>query len=686
MFYMNSLQHLQAEMGYVDALIKCYLQKQPVSQNSLSVLQWEEIASWLFTATDDAVMLRERIDTAAAASRQQGFTLRLADLQDRLSLTKLERKILLLCLAPALDSRYQKLYAYAQEDIQGHQPRLNFIIRVLADTLEEQWILQNIASHSSTLVSYGLINPGSQELHSTVSIPKRLVEYLLGSEELDGRLAAMVQRREPTKTLAALDVAMPLRMRLQELSERYLATPYTLHLYVTAAIGMGKMNLAEALAHALNLPLLSIDITAVLEQTHLSFAELIHLLQLELTLQPAVCYWRQADNLLASEHKAKLRALQRYLAEQTLPNVLGARQEWQPQDWPNAIPLTLHKPDFAARHALWQQLTAKVGLSIAAATLKNLAQRFQLAPGQIQSAIQVSGQLQQGQFLALEESLYRACQLQSQHHLERLAQRVAVSPCAELILPDEAQSQVDELIAYLKQYEQVFDSWGFNKKLTRGRGMAALFTGSPGTGKTLAAEVVAAQLKLELYKINLSAVVNKYIGETEKHLETIFDEAAQANVALFFDEADALFGKRSEVQSSHDRYANLETNYLLQKLESHEGVVILASNYKSNIDEAFIRRLQFCIDFPLPDEQERLRIWQSIWPNELPLSPDIELEKLAKQLELAGGHIRNISLAAAFKAAQENASAITWQHIRQAAYRELKKIGRIVQFDELLTP
>jgi len=681
--YKNSLQYLQAELSYVDALLKSYLRRQSLRHNALTMLQWEEIAGWLAEAPEDPAALRQQIDAAAAASQQQGVELRLQDLVARLQLTDHERDILLLALAPALDSRYHKLYAYAQEDIQGHQPRLGFIINVLRDRLDEQWVLQSCVSKHAPLVRYGLVDISSARLHEVLNVPERLLEYMLGNTQLDSRLQGMVESGYPAASPTPCDPAVS--QRLQALSERYLAASGSLYLHVQGEAGTGKCYVAVTLAQFLQLPLLTIDTPTVLAQNEVSFGEFLQLLQRELLLGPSVCYWRRVDSLLATEQAGRLRLLQRYLDRQTLPQVLGGRQEWQPQHWPKTVSMVLAKPDFSARQVLWQQITAQAGLEPAPVLLKNLAQRFQFTPGQIQAAVQAAEQLQQGQPLELEETLYRACRLQSQHHLGRLAQRVSHSRYGELILPPEAQSQLDELIAYLMQYEQVFDTWGFNKKLTRGKGLAALFTGPPGTGKTLAAEVIAANLKLELYKIDLSAVVNKYIGETEKHLGAIFDEAAQADVALFFDEADALFGKRSEVQSSHDRYANLETNYLLQKLEAHPGVVILASNYKSNIDEAFIRRLQFCIDFPLPNEQERLRIWEHIWPVELPLSSDVDLKKLAKELELAGGHIRNISLNAAFKAAQEGATAISWGHIQQAAYRELKKTGRMVQISELLT-
>jgi SpoVK/Ycf46/Vps4 family AAA+-type ATPase len=221
----------------------------------------------------------------------------------------------------------------------------------------------------------------------------------------------------------------------------------------------------------------------------------------------------------------------------------------------------------------------------------------------------------------------------------------------------------------------VYGQWGFERKLSLGKGLNVLFSGPPGTGKTMAAEVMANELQLDLYKIDLSQVVSKYIGETEKNLDRIFNAAQSANAILFFDEADALFGKRSEVKDAHDRYANIEVGYLLQKMEEYEGVAILATNLRQSMDEAFLRRLQIIVEFPFPDEAERQRIWAVIFPEEAPLGEDVEFEVLAKAIKLAGGNIKNIGLSAAFYAAGEG-KIIQMRHLIEAARREYQKLGR----------
>jgi SpoVK/Ycf46/Vps4 family AAA+-type ATPase len=209
-----------------------------------------------------------------------------------------------------------------------------------------------------------------------------------------------------------------------------------------------------------------------------------------------------------------------------------------------------------------------------------------------------------------------------------------------------------------------------------------LFAGPPGTGKTMAAEIMAGELGLDLFKIDLSGVVSKYIGETEKNLEHIFDEAATSNAILFFDEADSLFGKRSEVKDSHDRYANLEISYLLQRMEAYDGVTILATNLRANLDEAFTRRLQFAIDFPFPEEDDRLRIWNALFPPGVPRDSGLDFARLASRFKIAGGNIRNVIVNAAYLAA-EDGGQVTMQHLLHGTRRELQKMGRLLNEDDL---
>ena len=278
--------------------------------------------------------------------------------------------------------------------------------------------------------------------------------------------------------------------------------------------------------------------------------------------------------------------------------------------------------------------------------------------------------------------LYEAARLQSNGKLSTLARKI--KPCYawdDIVLPPDRLQQLREICNCVKYRPVVFGQWGFDGKLALGKGLNVLFAGPPGTGKTMAAEIIAGELALDLYKIDLSAMVSKYIGETEKNLARIFTEAESSNSILFFDEADALFGKRSEVRDSHDRYANIEIGYLLQRMEEYEGVVILATNFRKNMDDAFVRRLQFSLEFPFPGERDRVRIWDGVWPDTTPRGDDVDLAWMARQFELTGGSIRNIALSAAFLAAS-NGGAVKMPHLLHATRREYQKMGKVVREGE----
>jgi SpoVK/Ycf46/Vps4 family AAA+-type ATPase len=255
----------------------------------------------------------------------------------------------------------------------------------------------------------------------------------------------------------------------------------------------------------------------------------------------------------------------------------------------------------------------------------------------------------------------------------------------DLVLPDEQIRLLQQIADQVKLRHKVYETWGFAKKMNRGLGISALFAGESGTGKTMAAEVIANTLRLNLYRIDLSAVVSKYIGETEKNLRRLFDAAEDGGAILFFDEADALFGKRQEVKDSHDRYANIEIDYLLQRMEAYRGLAILATNMKSALDTAFLRRLRFVVNFPFPGPAERKRIWQQVFPAQVP-KQSLDYDRLAR-LNLTGGSIHNIALNAAFLAAHEDPKAgVSMQQILAAARDEFTKLERPINEADFRQP
>jgi SpoVK/Ycf46/Vps4 family AAA+-type ATPase len=327
-------------------------------------------------------------------------------------------------------------------------------------------------------------------------------------------------------------------------------------------------------------------------------------------------------------------------------------------------------PTTAEQKAAW---TSALGAA-AAENPGLLSSQFNLNLTTIQNIAQAALAEKPGDEQALAEKLWDACCVSTRPRLDALAQRL--DPKAtwdDLVLPDEETNTLHRITDQVRQRSRVYEEWGFANKMNRGLGINALFAGESGTGKTMAAEVMANDLRLNLYRIDLSAVVSKYIGETEKNLRRLFDAAESGGAILFFDEADALFGKRSEVKDSHDRYANIEINYLLQRMEAYRGLAILATNMKNALDQAFMRRLRFIVNFPFPGAAERKRMWQKVFPQDTPTN-GLDYDWLAR-FNLTGGSIHNIALNAAFLAAQSSPK-VTMPLVLEAARIEFRKLER----------
>jgi DNA polymerase III delta prime subunit len=562
---------------------------------------------------------------------------RIRAVADALGLDRFDEWLLLSALAPELDARYER-------------PTGQAALSLLCATPEARLAGGRRLLPGAPLYREGVLQPAGRERPAPARelvLDEGVLAFLL-EQPIDPRLAGC-RLAWPSHTLAALALEAETSGRLQRLA-RAARAGEPLCAVFHGPPGSGRRAAADALAAELGAPLLTAPAGTV---DALGLPPLAR----EARLRGAVLFveWT-ADE----EPPPAPASLHRFVL------ACGRAPRAQPGVRAIAFPVPSHERRLAA----WRGATG-----LPEAELTEVAARFRLTQGEIAAAADIAGDLAAASDRPIgRDELFAAARARCGRILSDHAHRIEPRfDWSDVVLPDDVLAQLRELCSQAAYRHVVHEDWGFDAKL--GKGLTALFSGASGTGKTMAAEVLAHELGLDLYAIDLSQLVSKYIGETEKNLHRIFEEAAATSAILFFDEADALFGKRSEVKEAHDRYANVEISYLLQKMEEFEGIVILASNLRQNIDAAFLRRLQHIVEFPLPDAEHRRRIWQGVFPAAAPLAPDVDLALLARELDLTGGSIRSVAVGAAFAAAADG-RVIGRAHLAHAARREYAKLGR----------
>jgi len=718
-YYTTSLQHILAELERVELLIQVQIRKARqvhmadsefqglcISEQEIDALLKQPIglpcwASALSPSSRADIRtafdrMTTNIGKRKTESAMQGVSLRLEEFAHLFRLTPFDIDVLLICLAPELDLRYERLYAYLQDDVTKKRPSVDLVLNLLCPTFEDKLAARDRFSSESPLLKHYLLHlfddPSHQNpplLSKYLRMDERVVKYLFDSNEIDTRLQTCARLSVPQTCLDDLFLPTDVKGRLAVLTRKKWANDGGLIFYFQGPYGVGRQSTAEALCHELGIGLLNIDGERLLNTEGLSFDKAVRLAEREALLQGAAIYWNGFDALLADDKRAFLDMLLRQLEGRKGLIFLAGDTTWEPMDALHEVPfvrIEFSRPTYTERVQLWGRSLDDNATLASDANLKDVAGKFRFSGGQIRDAVATARNLacwrdpENGHVTMAD--LYSACRLQSNRKLVTLAQKITPHyKWDDIVLPSDRLEQLKEICNYVKYRSLVYDEWGFDSKLSMGKGLNALFAGPSGTGKTMAAEIMAGELGLDLYKIDLSSVVSKYIGETEKNLARIFAEAETSNSILFFDEADALFGRRSEVRDSHDRYANIEISYLLQKMEEYVGVVILATNFRRNMDDAFVRRMHFTIEFPFPNENDRRRIWKRIWPDDMPRSPELDLDFMAGRFEVAGGSIRNIALAAAFLAADDG-RVVNISHLIRATQREYQKMGKVMMGDE----
>lgn len=601
----------------------------------------------------------------------EGLTLPLDALATRFGLTRADQDALLLAAAPELDRGYERIYAYIVDNLNRRLPCVELLVTVGADNAARRLARRRALGPAGPLRRYGLLRPHGEapvELAQELVLGPGVLEFLLGwggDVGLLGHDPGEVVQPEPR-------VLSP-----------YLSSDRLVRL--GRALGSGDIDLAglwgcppdgqldavQALARAAGAPLrtLTFDPEADL-RTAASLGSVL---------------WIPTDDLHGEAHRQAAEAVSAMLLRSRAPVCLTGLKPWRPAGLlavRSYAELTVPVPDLPDRRAMWSAALPDLNGTL----LEDLAVRYRMSGGELRAVASVADAGARLMRQRAPRTGRRPCPPRHRHGDQgrggSTVQSIVPRRTADdLVLPDVQFNQILEIASAARAWPRVAEAWGFARRSTHG-GVKALFTGEPGTGKTMSAEIVTGMLGLELLKVDLAQVVSKWVGETEKNMEEAFRQAEESHAVLLFDEADALFGKRGEVKHGTDRYANLEVGYLLQRLEASDGLVILTSNLKDNIDPAFTRRFHFVVNFPRPVAPERRRLWRLAFPEEAPLGPDVDLDVLAR-LDMTGAAIAAAARTAALSAADADAAAIGMRHIVRGVTRQYQREARLLRPSEL---
>ena len=597
-------------------------------------------------------------------------TLALEKICQSFGLSTFERDILLLCAGVELDASFGSLIADIQGDSQHNYPTFSLALAVLESAY---W---GALTPESPLRKWRLIEIGGGNTltNSPLRIDEKILHYLTGIYHLDSRLKGIATLVNTEEQL----VPSHQQLAMQMVNTWYLAAPEQKILPILQLCGKDSASqraIASTICSKIDFLTYTISVELLPNETE-NLNSVKSLWEREFTLNNAALLL-EWDNYDGNDPKQE-RAINQFIETIQAP-VIIISQERRGQRHRSIITFDVDSPTSTEQRLLWQQSLKEFAPDISE-EVENLVSHFNLSTPAIRSvclkARSIEREEEEGEVFSQSSHtlLWDIGSTQARPRLDELAQRMdSAAEWDDLVLPAMEKQVLRDAADQLRQRTKVYEEWGFGGKGKRGLGISALFAGGSGTGKTMAAEVLAQEMRLDLYRIDLSAVVSKYIGETEKNLGRVFDAAETGGVILLFDEADAIFGKRSEVKDARDRHANMEVAYLLQRMEAYPGLSILTTNLKNSIDQAFLRRIRFIVQFSFPDAHQRAEIWRRVFPKNTP-TEGLDARKLAR-LNVAGGNIRNIALNAAFIAAQAG-EIVRMQHILQAAKSEYTKMER----------
>ncbi|MBV6622407.1 MAG: ATP-binding protein [Rivularia sp. (in: Bacteria)] len=577
-------------------------------------------------------------------------------------LSDFERELLLLCAGMELNPDWTSWCAAAQDNPKLDYPTFNMALSILKNP---DW---NALTPAAPLRRWGLIEVGNANILTIapLRINERILHYLMGISHLDEELLEIMEIVDAADFLVDSHQLLAEQIGKIWLQNKHQNLSKIPIVQLCGSELAMKRNIAAAASIDSGFNLYSIRTSTIPSNTN-DIYKLIRLWQREYLLNKSVLF---LECNTTNSDTNKENAIDLLIERITSPLIVSTDVRRVFLHSPT-ITFDVNKPTAKEQRHIWNQALNRKVFQLNG-FIDTLVSQFNLSSNTIASVSASTVETESN--ITIQNQLWNNCRLQARPQLDDLAQRIApATGWDDLVLPLSQRQILQEVITQVRQKAKVYQNWGFSSKGSNGLGVTALFAGASGTGKTMAASVLARELSLDLYRIDLSSVVSKYIGETEKNLRRLFDAAEAGGVILLFDEADALFGKRSDVKDSRDRYANMEVSYLLQRMEAYRGLAILTSNLKDSIDTAFMRRIRFIVKFPFPDASQRAEIWQRIFPTDTPLE-GLNIKKLAK-LNVAGGNIRNIALNAAFLAAEEE-QPVMMKHLLQAAESEYIKLER----------
>jgi len=647
--------------NYLDALLKEKLEL-ITSKSNMS-----NISSPYYLSYEDALY---------ELNKPTNFELpRLDDLVKKLQLSKFEKDVLLILFAVEIDPKYERIYAYIQDDMNKKYPTVQLISSLLENTTTTKKDILNYFISDSKLSLLNLFEFIPKEYNHTLfsqqlQISKSLSSFFLDNFRLDSRLSDYCKFNELDCDISSNDTSVDtIKKNIQE-NQSYLFN-------IISSSTKENLQKAQDIAMEFGFGLLVISSSHI--DNALNTSSMLKMLLRDALLSNSFLYFENFDSFL-EQRRGDESLLFDQLAQLSWISFFATTQVWSPEKIPSKPLFITLEPKIKSQSIFqekWYEALKSVDENLATTLSATLAYNFKFDSEKIDDVCRLIEARKVLNSEVNKKEIFTICRSRVKNSLESYAQYLpSKHNFHDIIVPDEQKKQLKEIISHYKHQLTVFEKWDF-KKHFQSMGLGVLFSGASGTGKTMAASILANALGLELYRIELSKIVSKYIGETEKNLSKIFEVAEESGIVLFFDEADAIFGKRSEVKDAHDRYANIEVSYLLQKIEEYDGLVILASNFKNNIDEAFVRRMRFIVDFPLPDEKEREKIWNKMF-SEGTSTKDIDFNLLSKSFKLSGANIRNAALYAAFNAVEKD-EELTIGNIISGVKSELRKIGKPIR-------